>query len=77
MVEGTVLDLFRESDSETPTNPAGRILTAIERTWSLVRSVLCNDAPEGFVPDEPEEEDHDMDSKNMLSFCWRALKEAR
>ncbi|GAM87185.1 hypothetical protein ANO11243_052060 [Dothideomycetidae sp. 11243] len=55
----------------------GRIFRAVDSTWLAVRQVLCNDAPEGFVPDELEDDEAIMDSKSILSFCWRALKEAR
>ncbi|GAB7354530.1 hypothetical protein MBLNU459_g4993t2 [Dothideomycetes sp. NU459] len=52
-----------------------RLYECLRRTWSCVRSTLCNDAPEGFVPDDVEEED-DVGTKDILSYSWRALKEA-
>ena len=46
-----------------------------------MRHTLCYDAPEGFhapdVGDEDEDVELDRKSKDTLSFCWRALKEAR
>ena len=51
------------------------IINCFEGVWHCVRKVLCNDAPEGHIPDDFEEAD--LDTKNILSFCWRALKEAR
>ena len=53
----------------------GRISTAIEKLWSCIRDVLCADAPEGHVPEELEE-DQSLDTKEILSYSWRGLKEA-
>ncbi|KAF2220167.1 putative death-receptor fusion protein-domain-containing protein [Elsinoe ampelina] len=47
-----------------------------ELTWQSVYPVLCNDAPEGYLPAEIEDGDLDVDTKDVLSFAWRALKEA-
>ena len=44
--------------------------------WQCVRDILCNDAPEGHVPDEFED-DIEFTDKDILSYSWRALKEAR
>ena len=44
--------------------------------WDAVRHTLCFDAPEGHEMDE-EADDVDIDTKDVLSFCWRALKESR
>ena len=52
------------------------LVNAIHRVWHCVHAVLCNDAPEGYVPEDMETEP-DIDTKDILSFSWRALKEAR
>jgi hypothetical protein len=52
------------------------IVTSIESLWSCVYHVLCADAPEGHVPDELEDESS-LDTKEILSYSWRGLKEAR
>ncbi|KAF4553253.1 putative death-receptor fusion protein [Elsinoe fawcettii] len=52
------------------------IRSIVDSTWKCVRPVLCNDAPEGYMPAEVEEADLDLDTKDILSFSWRALKEA-
>ena len=44
--------------------------------WEVVRHTLCFDAPEGHEMDE-EADDVDIGTKDVLSFCWRALKESR
>ena len=54
----------------------GEIVASIESLWSCVYHVLCADAPEGHVPDELEDESS-LDTKEILSYSWRGLKEAR
>ncbi|KAH7359589.1 HEAT repeat protein-like protein [Pyrenochaeta sp. MPI-SDFR-AT-0127] len=51
------------------------VLSSIELLWSYIYQVLCADAPEGHVPDELEDE-ASVDTKEILSYSWRALKEA-
>ena len=38
--------------------------------------MLCSDAPEGHVLEELEDE-LEINTKDILSYSWRALKEAR
>jgi len=45
--------------------------------WEGVKTALCNDAPEGYVPEDVEEVDEVATTKDILSYSWRALKEAR
>lgn len=52
-----------------------RIFVCLESIWSCVREVLCSDAPEGHVPEGLEDE-LEVDTKDILSYSWRALKEA-
>ena len=52
-----------------------RLHKSFHDVWSCVYETLCNDAPEGFVPEELEEED--IGTKDVLSYSWRALKESR
>lgn len=52
------------------------LVLALQRVWTCVRDILCNDAPEGHVPDETSE-DENMTTKDILSYSWRALKESR
>ncbi|KAF1812658.1 hypothetical protein P152DRAFT_482135 [Eremomyces bilateralis CBS 781.70] len=49
------------------------IVDALERICSSVSDVVCNDAPEGHLPDSVEES---LDTKDVLSFSWRAIKES-
>lgn len=52
-----------------------RLYIIFENVWQCVYDTLCNDAPEGFVPDEVDEEE--IGTKDVLSYSWRALKESR
>ncbi|KAK5010095.1 hypothetical protein LTR28_011832 [Elasticomyces elasticus] len=52
-----------------------RVFAALENVWSAVRNVLCNDAPEGYLPEDMEEE-AGVTTKDVLSYSWRAMKEA-
>ncbi|KAF2714647.1 HEAT repeat protein-like protein [Pleomassaria siparia CBS 279.74] len=52
-----------------------RICTSYQTLWSCIRDVLCADAPEGHVPEDMEEETS-IDTKEILSYSWRGLKEA-
>jgi hypothetical protein len=54
----------------------GEILQSIEAFWTCIQHILCTDAPEGYVPDEMDEE-ASLDTKEILSYSWRGLKEAR
>ena len=52
------------------------MISTLSRVWHCVRPILCNDAPEGHVPEDLDPES-DVNTKDILSYCWRALKEAR
>lgn len=51
--------------------------------WRMSKDILCFVSPEGYVPqemmDEEAEEDSDdaMGTQNVMSYCWRAVKESR
>lgn len=51
------------------------LVSCLHGVWSVVKPTLCNDAPEGYQTEDAEESS-DMSSKDTLSYCWRALKEA-
>ncbi|TKA79768.1 hypothetical protein B0A49_02661 [Cryomyces minteri] len=52
-----------------------QVVSCLERLWLSVKDVLCDDAPEGHVPDDFDEED-EITTKDISSYCWRAVKEA-
>src|SRR2546421_9284706 len=53
-----------------------RIIRCCCSVWDAVSKVLCNDAPEGYIGDELEDESG-IDTKNLLSYCFRATAESR
>lgn len=54
-----------------------RLLQACFKVWDAVKEVLCFDSPEGHVMIDPDDDEPDVGVKDTLSYCWRALKEAR
>lgn len=53
-----------------------RMIDASLRIWQAVKGILCNDSPEGLLPEEIDESDV-VDSKNILSYSFRAIHESR
>lgn len=51
-----------------------RLIDTLYQVWRGVKSILCNDAPEGFVPEDMDAE-MSITTTDILSYCWRALKE--
>lgn len=47
-----------------------------EHVWKIVRPVLCIDTPEGHLPEELEEVEG-LDTKDLLSYSFRAVHESR
>ncbi|KAK5174565.1 uncharacterized protein LTR77_001646 [Saxophila tyrrhenica] len=52
-----------------------RLVNCLHSLWTVVRPVLCDDAPEGYVPEQADET-IEISTKDTLSYCWRALKES-
>ncbi|GAB7339803.1 hypothetical protein MBLNU457_6351t1 [Dothideomycetes sp. NU457] len=52
-----------------------RLHNGMERAWKDVHHILCNDAPEGFMPEDLEDDEATLTTKDVLSYSWRALKE--
>lgn len=52
-----------------------RILRVAQSVWEAVKGILCADAPEGYEVEN--QDDEIVGTKDLLSFCWRALKESR
>lgn len=53
-----------------------RAIACCSRIWQSVRHVLCDDSPEGHLPEELEEMEG-LDTKDVLSFSFRAIHESR
>ncbi|KAH9827697.1 putative death-receptor fusion protein (DUF2428) [Teratosphaeria destructans] len=67
--------VLANSEEEQRVNSLSRLAPLLQAVWNVVKPILCNDAPEGYLP-ENFEETIDVSTKDTLSFCWRALKEA-
>lgn len=52
------------------------IVGCCRRIWNVVRDVLCDDSPEGHLPEELDEMEG-LDTKNLLSYSFRAIDESR
>ncbi|KAL8645259.1 MAG: hypothetical protein Q9226_007379 [Calogaya cf. arnoldii] len=52
-----------------------QLLRIASDVWLAVKHILCADAPEGYTPDFLDGQ-NPLGTKDMLSFCWRALKES-
>ncbi|SZF06009.1 unnamed protein product [Blumeria hordei] len=52
-----------------------RIVDLCNQIWISVGHILCNDSPEGHIPDEDFESEV-TDSKNILSYSFRAIHES-
>jgi len=53
-----------------------RMQSCCLRVWVVVKDILCNDSPEGHLPDDVEE-DVTLDTKDVLSYSFRAIHESR
>lgn len=54
----------------------GKLVDACERIWNAVKNILCDDSPEGHLPQELEEMEG-LDTKGLLSYSFRAVHESR
>ncbi|KAI8966857.1 putative death-receptor fusion protein-domain-containing protein [Daldinia sp. FL1419] len=52
-----------------------RAIICCQRIWQTVRHVLCDDSPEGHLPEELEEVEG-LDTKDLLSYSFRAIHES-
>ncbi|CAJ2509884.1 Uu.00g057840.m01.CDS01 [Anthostomella pinea] len=52
-----------------------RAIACCQRIWQAVRHILCDDSPEGHLPEELQEVDG-LDTKDLLSYSFRAIHES-
>ncbi|KAK0736952.1 putative death-receptor fusion protein-domain-containing protein [Apiosordaria backusii] len=52
-----------------------RIFVVSQRIWLAVKHVLCDDSPEGHLPEEMEDIEG-LDTKDLLSYSFRAVHES-
>ena len=53
-----------------------RVVACCERVWAVVQDILCDDSPEGHLPEELEDVDG-LNTKDVLSYSFRAIHESR
>jgi hypothetical protein len=53
-----------------------RMYQSCNRIWDAVKNVLCNDSPEGHLPQDLDEVEA-IDTKDVLSYSFRAIHESR
>ncbi|KAI1450812.1 putative death-receptor fusion protein-domain-containing protein [Annulohypoxylon stygium] len=66
---------FSEEDIRTLSELQDRAIACCQRIWRIVRHVLCDDSPEGHLPEELEEVEG-LDTKDLLSYSFRAIHES-
>lgn len=67
---------FSEPDLTAVGLLEAEVVSCCSRIWHAVRQVLCDDSPEGHIPQELEDIDG-LDTKDLLSFSFRAIHESR
>ncbi|RKK97536.1 hypothetical protein BFJ68_g13973 [Fusarium oxysporum] len=66
---------FSEGELQSVQALQDALVTCCERVWAAVRDILCDDSPEGHLPQELEEVDG-LDTKDVLSYSFRSVHEA-
>ncbi|KAI9726601.1 MAG: hypothetical protein M1828_000968 [Chrysothrix sp. TS-e1954] len=67
--------IYRETYDELHSIFINRAIHLIRRVWYCMQHVLCNDAPEGYLPGDGQE-DEDHNSKDVSTYAWRSVKES-
>ncbi|KAK0661244.1 putative death-receptor fusion protein-domain-containing protein [Cercophora samala] len=66
---------YAETELEALRQLQERIFVAAQRIWLAVKHVLCDDSPEGHLPEEMEDIEG-LDTKDLLSYSFRAVHES-
>ncbi|KAI8671322.1 hypothetical protein NCS57_00607000 [Fusarium keratoplasticum] len=66
---------FSEAELQAVQGLQDSLVTCCERVWAAVRDILCDDSPEGHLPQELEEVDG-LDTKDVLSYSFRSVHES-
>ncbi|OLN81632.1 hypothetical protein CCHL11_05577 [Colletotrichum chlorophyti] len=64
-----------QPELEAVTTLQDRIIKCCQRIWAAVRDILCDDSPEGHLPQELEDLEG-LDTKDLLSYSFRAIHES-
>ncbi|KAH6849766.1 putative death-receptor fusion protein-domain-containing protein [Chaetomium sp. MPI-CAGE-AT-0009] len=71
LAKGTFLD----NQLELIHHQQRRIFFCAQQIWFVVKHVLCDDSPEGHLPEELEDIEG-LDTKDLLSYSFRAVHES-
>ncbi|KAI1281256.1 putative death-receptor fusion protein-domain-containing protein [Xylaria sp. FL0933] len=52
-----------------------RLISCCQRVWRAVQHILCDDSPEGHLPEELQQIEG-LDTKDLLSYSFRAIHES-
>ena len=74
--QGIAKGTFNESQLESIHHLQRRIFFCAQQIWFVVKHVLCDDSPEGHLPEELEDIEG-LDTKDLLSYSFRAIHESR
>lgn len=69
------LSHYSEEELRIMSEPQMRIVSLCSRIWDAVSYVLCDDSPEGHLPEELEEIEG-LDTRGLLSYSFRAIHES-
>ncbi|KAL2201234.1 putative death-receptor fusion protein-domain-containing protein [Corynascus similis CBS 632.67] len=73
--QGIAKGTFNESQLESIHHLQRRIFFCAQQIWFVVKHVLCDDSPEGHLPEELEDIEG-LDTKDLLSYSFRAVHES-
>ena len=74
---GAIADYhFGEEEKEQLASLCITILDCCKRTWACVKDILCDDSPEGHLPEDLEKT-IGLNSKELLSYSFRAINDSR
>ncbi|KAI1169980.1 putative death-receptor fusion protein-domain-containing protein [Nemania sp. FL0916] len=66
---------FDEHDHESLDGFQDRAISSCRRVWQIVQHILCDDSPEGHLPEELQQIEG-LDTKDLLSYSFRAIHES-
>lgn len=67
---------YSESELQALEQVQRRMFKSCDHIWNIVQHVLCDDSPEGHLPEELEEVEG-LDTRDLLSYSFRAIHESR
>jgi hypothetical protein len=68
--------VYSNDQLEVLTHLQRRVFFCARQIWLTVQHVLCDDSPEGHLPEELEDIEG-LDTKDLLSYSFRAVHESR